>query len=163
MGKLGSWRHDRDFIYSRTTNTGAGAHLCFRQRDYLVYADRSPRSIWLNDRQAEAIHSTTYMQRAPIKARCIAQFTDDGQHSLGNDAMLQDGSGQRLSSGALRTRFDTARKAAKVSFQFRDIHAKTATDTENLAHAQRLLGHKTRGMTEHYTRNRKGDKVNPLK
>jgi len=50
-----------------------------------------------------------------------------------------------------------------VSFQFRDIRAKTARDTENLARAQTLLGHKTRAMTEHYTRNRKGDKVSPLK
>ncbi len=78
-------------------------------------------------------------------------------------ALLQDGNGQRLSSGALRTRFDKARKTAGVDFQFRDIRAKTATDTEDSAHAQKLLGHKTRTMTEHYTRARKGDKVSPLK
>jgi integrase len=81
----------------------------------------------------------------------------------GGDALLQDGNGQRLTYGALRTRFDSARKAAKVEFQFRDIRAKAATDTEDLARAQKLLGHKTRAMTEHYTRNRKGDKVSPLK
>ena len=81
----------------------------------------------------------------------------------GCEALLQDGNGQRLSYGALRSRFDKAREAAGVHFQFRDIRAKTATDTENLAHAQRLLGHKTRAMTEHYTRHRKGDKVSPLK
>lgn len=79
------------------------------------------------------------------------------------DALLQDGNGQRLTYGALRSRFDKARIAAGVSFQFRDIRAKTATDTENLAHAQSLLGHKTRSMTEHYTRHRKGEKVSPLK
>jgi integrase len=84
-------------------------------------------------------------------------------YSVGCDALLQDGSGQRLSYGTLRTRFDRAREAAGVHFQFRDIRAKTATDTENLAHAQRLLGHKTRAMTEHYTRHRKGEKVSPLK
>ncbi len=82
---------------------------------------------------------------------------------MGSDALLQDGNGQRLSSGALRTRFDKARKAAGINFQFRDIRAKTATDIENLAHAQKLLGHKSRAMTEHYTRNRKGEKVSPLK
>lgn len=70
---------------------------------------------------------------------------------------------QRLSYGALRTRFDKARKAANVDFQFRDIRAKTATDTEDLARSQQLLGHKTRSMTEHYTRHRKGAKVEPLK
>jgi len=77
--------------------------------------------------------------------------------------MLQNGSGQRLSYGALRTRFDKARKAADVDFQFRDIRAKTATDTDDLARSQQLLGHKTRAMTEHYTRNRRGEKVEPLK
>jgi len=82
---------------------------------------------------------------------------------MGGDGLLQDGNGQRLTYGALRTRFDKARKAAKVDFQFRDIRAKAATDTEDLAHAQKLLGHKTRSMTEHYTRDRKGDEVNPLK
>ena len=51
------------------------------------------------------------------------------------DALLQDGNGQRLSYGALRSRFDKAQEAAGVHFQFRDIRAKTATDTENLDHA----------------------------
>lgn len=86
------------------------------------------------------------------------------EHSVkGAIALLQDGNGQRLTTCTLRTRFDKARKDAGVSFQFRDIRAKTATDTEDLAVAQKLLGHKTRTMTEHYTRNRKGEKVNPLK
>ncbi len=82
---------------------------------------------------------------------------------IGGDALLQDGNGQRLTSGALRSRFDKAREGARVDFQFRDIRAKAATDTEDLARAQKLLGHKTRSMTEHYTRNRRGDKVSPLK
>jgi hypothetical protein len=54
-------------------------------------------------------------------------------------------------------------KGAEVDFQFRDIRAKTATDTDDLARSQQLLGHKTRAMTEHYTRNRRGEKVEPLK
>ena len=82
---------------------------------------------------------------------------------MGGSALLQDGNGQRLTAGALRTRFDKARKAAGVSFQFRDIRAKTATDMDNLAQAQKLLGHKSREMTEHYTRHRKGEQVSPLK
>jgi integrase len=64
---------------------------------------------------------------------------------------------------ALRSRFDTGRVAAKVSFQFRDIRTKAATDFEDLPRAQKLLGHKSRSMTKHYTRNRKGEKVRPLK
>jgi len=77
--------------------------------------------------------------------------------------LIQDENGQPLTYAALRSRFDAARDAAKVTFQFRDLRAKAATDLENLAHAQKLLGHKTRAMTEHYTRNRKGEKVRPLK
>jgi integrase len=59
-----------------------------------------------------------------------------------NLALLQDPDGQRLTYFALRSRFDNAREAAGVNFQFRDLRAKAATDTEDLAHAQRLLGHK---------------------
>ena len=77
--------------------------------------------------------------------------------------LIQDDNGQPLSYTTFRSRFNKARKSAQVNFQFRDIRAKAATDTENLAHAQKLLGHKTRAMTEHYTRNRKGEKVRPLK
>lgn len=79
-----------------------------------------------------------------------------------NQALLQDPSGQRLTYFALRSRFDKAREKAGVSFQFRDLRAKTATDTNDLAHAQRLLGHKNRTTTEIYTRDRKGDLVHPL-
>ena len=32
----------------------------------------------------------------------------------------------------------------------------------NLAQAQQLLGHKNRSMTEHYTRERKGEAVAPV-
>jgi integrase len=93
----------------------------------------------------------------------VARILSREQYSMRVDALLQNGSGQRLTYGALRTRFYSARSKSGVNFQFRDIRAKTATDTENLAHAQSLLGHKSRAMTEHYTRQRKGEKVSPLK
>lgn len=79
-----------------------------------------------------------------------------------NKALLQDPDGQRLSYFALRSRFDKARDIAGVSFQFRDLRAKAATDANDLAHAQRLLGHKNRSTTEIYTRERKGELVMPL-
>jgi integrase len=93
----------------------------------------------------------------------IERILNREHKTMGGSALLQDGNGQRLTSGALRTRFDKARKAAGVSFQFRDIRAKTATDINDLPHAQKLLGHKSREMTEHYTRHRKGEKVSPHK
>lgn len=77
--------------------------------------------------------------------------------------LIQDDDGRPLSMLALRSRFDKARKAAGVTFQFRDIRAKTASDTGDLGHSQKLLGHKNRGMTEHYVRERIGQRVKPLR
>ncbi len=77
--------------------------------------------------------------------------------------LIQDEKGQPLSLYALRSRFDKARELAKVSFQFRDIRAKAATDAGDLAHSQRLLAHKSRGMTEQYVRSRTGERVKPLR
>jgi integrase len=77
--------------------------------------------------------------------------------------LIQDENGQPLTYFALRSRFDKARELAGVSFQFRDIRAKAATDTGDLAHSQKLLAHKNRDMTEHYVRARKGERVKPLR
>ncbi len=77
--------------------------------------------------------------------------------------LIQDENGQPLSQFALRSRFDKARTLAKVDFQFRDIRAKAATDTGDLAHSQKLLAHKNRDMTEHYVKSRIGERVKPLR
>ncbi|WP_115616772.1 tyrosine-type recombinase/integrase [Chromobacterium vaccinii] len=79
--------------------------------------------------------------------------------------LVQDEKGQPLTKSNLHYRFTKARKLAGIpNFQFRDIRAKSATDTEEIAamgHAQRLLGHKTRSMTEHYVKDRLGYRVAP--
>jgi integrase len=62
--------------------------------------------------------------------------------------LTQDDSGHPPSMLALRVRFDRALKAAGVASQFRDIRAKTASDTGDLAHSQRLLGQKNREMLD---------------
>lgn len=77
--------------------------------------------------------------------------------------LIQDENGQPLSLFALRSRIDKAREAAKVSFQFRDIRAKAATDTGDLAHSQRLLAHENRRMTDHYVRARTGERIRHLR
>lgn len=77
--------------------------------------------------------------------------------------LIQDENGQPLTQFALRSRFDKARRLAKVDFQFRDIRAKAATDTGDLAPSQTLLGHKNREMTEHYVKARIGERVKPLR
>jgi integrase len=77
--------------------------------------------------------------------------------------LVQDDNGRPLGTCSLRSRFDKARSRAGVDFQFRDIRAKTASDTGDLAHSQQLLGHKKRDMTEHYVRQRRGERVKPLR
>ncbi|THU01553.1 integrase [Lampropedia puyangensis] len=77
--------------------------------------------------------------------------------------VLQRDCGHQLSYHGLFVAFEKARKSAGVSFQFRDIRAKAATDLGDLAHAQQLLGHSKRDMTEHYVRSRQGVKVMPLR
>lgn len=77
---------------------------------------------------------------------------------------MQTERGQPMTYRTLNMRFVKAVEAARVEpFQFRDIRGKTATDLENLKHAQRLLGHGGRAMTETYIKARSGQKVEPLR
>lgn len=98
-----------------------------------------------------------------IKARKAAT---PGIRSL---ALVVNERGQALSASALDNRFEVARRAAGVdlnTFQFRDLRAKAATETEEqigMQAAQNLLGHKSSGMTAHYVRNRKGKLVKPTR
>ena len=77
--------------------------------------------------------------------------------------LVQDENGKPLTSFALRSRFDKARTLAKVDFQFRDIRAKSATETGDLANSQKLLAHKNRDITAYYVRARIGERVKPLR
>lgn len=80
--------------------------------------------------------------------------------------LVQDENGQPITYWMLRGRFDAARDAAGVHFQFRDIRAKTATEASaegGMDRAQRLLGHKNVTMTHAYVRARKGERVKPLR
>lgn len=76
-------------------------------------------------------------------ATVISRINDRPRSAIGA-YLVQDENGQPLSQFALRSRFDKARTAAGVDFQFRDIRAKAATDMGDLAHSQSLLGHKNR-------------------
>ena len=76
--------------------------------------------------------------------------------------LIRDEDGQPLTYDALYNRFEIARAKAGVHFQLRDLRAKAATDLDDLALAQKLLGHSSRAMTEHYTKQRIGERVSPL-
>lgn len=78
--------------------------------------------------------------------------------------------GAAISQRLLHDRFTQARTKANIEldlFQFRDLRAKAGTDkTESsgdIREAQKQLGHKSVTMTEHYVRDRVGQKVNPTR
>lgn len=83
--------------------------------------------------------------------------------------LLVNESGAALTRHMLRDRFDDARAAAGVKkdlFQFRDLRAKAATETDDASGtraAQALLGHTTEAMTANYIRHKVGKKVRPLR
>ncbi|NII10294.1 tyrosine-type recombinase/integrase [Oleiagrimonas sp. C23AA] len=75
--------------------------------------------------------------------------------------------GQPPSIKTLQKHWQDARTAARLptDIQFRDLRAKAGTDTTDqtgdIRKAQQQLGHQNLAMTEHYVRQRRGDKVNP--
>lgn len=102
-----------------------------------------------------------------VIARILKRKAEIGATSA---RLVVNESGQPLRYDALRQRFHGARANAGVpidSFQFRDLRAKAGTDTTDSAgdirQAQQQLGHKSLSMTEHYVRERKGDKVKPTR
>lgn len=80
--------------------------------------------------------------------------------------LVQDDKGQPFTYWRFAKLFQAARDAAGEKWQFRDIRAKTGTektDEAGIRAAQKLLGHASVTTTEIYTRNRRGDRVKPLK
>lgn len=92
----------------------------------------------------------------------VARIGSRPRHAI-SPFLIQEKNGQPLTLTVLRNRFEKAKELARVDFQFRDIRAKAATDTGDLAHSQKLLAHKNRDMTEHYVRSRLGERVRPLR
>ncbi|MFL9963059.1 tyrosine-type recombinase/integrase [Paraburkholderia sediminicola] len=85
-------------------------------------------------------------------------------------ALVVNERGQRMLLDTLPRRFRVARREAGIAdgdFQFRDLRAKAGTDktdsTGDIRQAQKELGHTSVAMTEHYVRNRRGDRVKPTK
>lgn len=100
----------------------------------------------------------------------IAEFkAATTQKSVRVLALLVNEDGEKLTYSMLRNRFDDARDAAGINknlFQFRDLRARAATDTDDAdgtKAAQALLGHTTETMTADYIRHKVGRKVVPFK
>ena len=84
--------------------------------------------------------------------------------------LITTAKGGTMSYRMLNGAFQRARVKAGVkfeNFQFRDLRAKAGTDkaesSGDIRQAQKQLGHSSVTMTEHYTRNRRGDKVTPTR
>ena len=130
--------------------------------------DPDLREAWLTSRVADQPKADTRRgarTRRSATGELLATITriNERPRRAISAYLIQDENGQPVSQCALRSRFDKARTLAKVDFQFRDIRGKAATNTGNLAHSQKLLGHKNRDMTEHYVKARIGERVKPLR
>jgi integrase len=131
-----------------------------REGDVLKMQESDIRDGLLHIRQ----NKTRHLLRIPIVGelkevsdRILARPTRKASN------LIQDDKGMSVTGDALRKRFRKAKDAAGMEFQFRDLRAKAASDVESLERAQKLLGHKTRTMTEDYVRPRRGEVVMPLK
>jgi integrase len=114
-------------------------------------------------RQGKTGHKLRIVQEGPLGALLeqIRSRTYPAERVI-STALVRDEKGQPLTYDALFNRFEKARGAAGVHFQLRDLRAKAGTDLGDLALAQKLLGHASRTMTEHYIKRRLGDVVRPL-
>lgn len=124
--------------------------------------------ILVSDIRAGVLHIRQNKTQTPLRIPVVGELEEVVSRILARPQrmaayLIQTGNGQSLTADALRKKFRKAKDAAEVEFQFRDLRAKAATDVESLERAQKLLGHKTRGMTEDYVRNRLGELVMPLK
>lgn len=80
--------------------------------------------------------------------------------------LVQDDAGQPYTYWRFAKAFQAARDGSGESWQFRDLRAKAGTEKTDEAgprEAQRLLGHASVTTTEVYVRNRRGERVKPLK
>lgn len=93
--------------------------------------------------------------------RCIERAKGYKVSSL---HLVLDPTGQPYNEWTLRAHIRRAAETAGVqNFQLRDMRSKAATDLNDLARAQELLGHEGRDMTEAYVKNRRGKIVKPLR
>lgn len=76
--------------------------------------------------------------------------------------LVLDEKGKRMSLATVRRRFWVARAAAGITYQLRDIRAKSGSDVESILAAQKLLGHSNEQTTTVYRRGRVGEVAQPV-
>lgn len=141
-----------------------------RPQDTLNYDERDIRDGFLHITQGKTRKKLRMEVVGELKSVIDRIRARKAGYKVVSTSLVVNEKGQRMLLDALQWRFRKARRAAGVKdgdFQFRDLRAKAGTDktdsTGDIRQAQKQLGHTSITMTEHYVRNRKGDKVKPTK
>lgn len=103
-------------------------------------------------------------QLAAVVARCKGRKSG----TVYSTALVTGACGKPIGKSWLATLWKRAKAAAGIErdIQFRDLRAKAISDKEDdtdIRQAQALAGHSTVSMTEHYSRKRRGQKVDPTR
>jgi len=147
------------------------AYLCGqRPQDTLNYDERHIRDGFLHIDQGKTGKKLRMEVSGELKAVIDRIRARKAGYKVVSTALVINEQGQRMLLDTLQRRFRVARRAAGVKdseFQIRDLRAKAGTDktdsTGDIRQAQKQLGHTSVTMTEHYVRNRRGDKVKPTR
>lgn len=147
------------------------AYLCGqRPQDTINYDERHIRNGFLHIDQGKTGKKLRMEVSGELKAVIDRIRARKSGYKVVSTALVVNEKGQRMLLDTLQRRFRVARRAAGVKdedFQIRDLRAKAGTDktdsSGDIRQAQKQLGHSSVTMTEHYVRNRRGDKVKPTK
>lgn len=147
------------------------AYLCGqRPQDTLNYDERHIRNGFLHIDQGKTGKKLRMEVLGELKMVIERIRSRKAGYKVVSTALVVNEKGQRMLLDTLQRRFRVARRAADVKdedFQIRDLRAKAGTDktdsSGDIRQAQKQLGHSSVTMTEHYVRNRRGDKVKPTK
>jgi integrase len=141
-----------------------------RPQDTLNYDERDIRGGFLHIDQGKTGKKLRMEVLGELKAVIDRIRARKAAYKVVSTALVVNERGERMLLDTLQRRFREARRAAGVKdddFQFRDLRAKAGTDktdsSGDIRQAQKQLGHSSVTMTEHYVRNRRGDKVKPTK
>jgi integrase len=141
-----------------------------RPQDTLLYDERDIRDGFLHIQQGKTQKKLRMEVSSELKAVIDRIRARKAGLKVVSTAIVVNEQGQRMTLDTLQRRFRAARRAAGVAdkdFQFRDLRAKAGTDktdsSGDIRQAQKQLGHTSVSMTEHYVRNRRGDKVKPTR
>lgn len=139
-----------------------------RPADVLAMTEMDVRDGALHVRQAKT--------RAKLRIEVAGELADVLErirerkrgHKVYSTRLVVNEAGRAIGTNAMSRRWAKACELAGITgLQFRDLRAKAGTDKADMSgdarQAQKQLGHRSVVMTEHYLRNRRGQKVTPTR